>query len=73
MILAEPHLPVFWGHGEADPEIPIAYAEDAISFLYYRLRVPRSILQFRSYEDLQHTINDDELDDLTTWLVWILG
>jgi predicted esterase len=73
MIHTQPHLPVFWGHGTADAEIPLSFAQEAMSFLNYALRVPRSLLRFNIYDGLAHSINDDELDDLASWLVRILG
>jgi predicted esterase len=73
MIHTAPGLPILWCHGKADDEIPISYAEDAISFLHSTLRVPNSKLQFRQYDDLTHAINDNELDDLGSWLERILA
>lgn len=73
MIHTQPHLPIFWGHGAADAEIPLSFAQEAMSFLNYALRVPRSLLRFKIYDGLAHSINDDELDDLASWLVRILG
>jgi lysophospholipase-2 len=73
IIHAAPNLPILWCHGNADAEIPISYAEDAISFLYYALHVPYSKLRFRKYDGLKHAINDVELDDLASWLERILA
>jgi lysophospholipase-2 len=66
------HLPVLWCHGTADKEIPISYANDAVAFLRDSVRIPPSRLQFRVYDDLDHTIHDDELNDITLWLQRIL-
>jgi len=66
------HLPVLWCHGTADKEIPISYADDAVAFLQNSIRIPPSKLQFRVYDDLDHTIHDNELNDIMLWLQRIL-
>lgn len=36
----EPNLPVFWGHGTADEEIPLVMAEECVRFLKLGLNFP---------------------------------
>src|SRR5215471_1671468 len=68
----QPSIPIFWAHGTADTEIPLAYAEESIAFLRHTLRVPGCALRVRVYDGLAHSIRDDELDDLALWLRHIL-
>jgi predicted esterase len=70
---AASHLPILWCHGTADDEIPISYANDAITFLQECVGIPSSKLQFCSYDGLGHTIHDNELNDIVSWLQTILG
>jgi predicted esterase len=71
MVYTQPSLPLFWGHGAADEEVPIEFAQEAIGFLYRTLVVPHN-LEFRVYDDMGHSINDDEIEDLLLWLVEVL-
>ncbi|KAJ7293803.1 Phospholipase/carboxylesterase/thioesterase [Mycena rebaudengoi] len=70
-MITSPNLPIFWCHGTADIEIPIGVGENAVSFL--RTHVREAEVQYRSYPGLEHTINDDEVDDLAAWLVERIG
>ncbi|KAH7929376.1 phospholipase carboxylesterase [Leucogyrophana mollusca] len=73
MIYTEQNIPVFWGHGDADDEIPLEYGEDAVLFLRNNLHISNSRLCFRIYQGLNHGINDDELNELLLWLRDTLG
>lgn len=67
------YLPILWCHGATDHDVPCSYGEDAISFMRHELYIPEECLTYKRYEDLAHTINDAELDDLTSWLIQTLG
>ncbi|KAJ8488680.1 hypothetical protein ONZ51_g3410 [Trametes cubensis] len=73
MLQLEPDLPVFWAHGKADTEIPISYGEDSISFLRDSLNIPANKIVFRTYEGLEHTVNNEELEDFAAWLSHVLA
>lgn len=64
----EPSLPIFWAHGSADDEVPLSYGEECVSFLRNSLGIPSERVVFKTYEGLDHSINDAELDDLAEWL-----
>ncbi|KAJ6519358.1 Phospholipase/carboxylesterase/thioesterase [Mycena sanguinolenta] len=64
--ITSPHLPILWCHGTTDTEIPLASAEGAVTYLRNHFR---DKVQFNTYPGLQHTINDDEVNDLLAWLV----
>lgn len=67
---ARPHMhhvgsfPILWCHGTADDEIPLEYGQEAAQFLISSNQVVR----FKTYEDLSHSVNSEEIDDLGTWL-----
>ncbi|KAJ6604153.1 phospholipase carboxylesterase [Mycena vulgaris] len=65
-MIASPNVPILWCHGTADLEIPIAVGENAVSYLKKHLR---DKVQYKTYPGLEHTINDEEVDDLLAWLV----
>ncbi|KAI0638970.1 lysophospholipase I [Trametes polyzona] len=69
----EPSLPVFWAHGRADTEVPISYAEEGMDFLGESLHIPEDKLVLKKYDGLEHTVNDQEMDDLAVWLSQILA
>ncbi|TDL28913.1 Phospholipase/carboxylesterase [Rickenella mellea] len=72
MIHTEPRLPIFWGHGDADSEIPLPYAKESIRFLEDTLNITGDLLTFKEYAGLDHQINKEELQDFTEWLWSIL-
>ncbi|KAH7914462.1 alpha/beta-hydrolase, partial [Hygrophoropsis aurantiaca] len=72
MLYTEQNIPVFWGHGDADSEIPLEFGREAIQFLQRKLRMPSRNVCFNVYDGLDHGINDDELQDLLIWLRSIL-
>ncbi|KAI1786307.1 Phospholipase/carboxylesterase [Ganoderma leucocontextum] len=69
----EPSLPVFWAHGSADDEMPLPYGEECISFLRSTLNMPSERVVFKTYEGLDHSVNDAELDDLAEWLANVVS
>ncbi|KAI0271654.1 phospholipase carboxylesterase, partial [Gloeopeniophorella convolvens] len=72
IVHTEPHLPVFWGHGRSDAEIPLHYAEEAMAFLRDVLRLPTALLTLRRYDGLAHTVNGAEMYDVVLWLQAVL-
>lgn len=63
-----PNMSILWLHGAADEEIPLRYAQEAISFLRSSLLVPDEKLQFNVYSGLKHATNEEEINDLGFWL-----
>ena len=67
-------LPIFWGHGRQDPTVLFKYAQASSEFLRNTLRIREATgddptgLEFHGYSGLVHSANDQELDDLQTWL-----
>ncbi|TFK82451.1 Phospholipase/carboxylesterase [Polyporus arcularius HHB13444] len=64
----EPSLPVFWSHGTADEEVPLSYGEECTAFLRDSLQLPVDKVTFKTYEGLEHAVNEDVLSDLAAWL-----
>jgi len=64
------NVPIFWGHGLTDHEIPICYAEESVSFLRDVLRL--SPLTLQRYNGLQHSVNAQELEELVNWIAHTL-
>ncbi|KAJ7124810.1 phospholipase carboxylesterase [Mycena crocata] len=64
--IASPKVPILWCHGTADVQIPIGVAENAVSFL--RKNVFEKV-EYKTYASLEHTINEEEVDDLLAWLL----
>ncbi|KAI0666246.1 Phospholipase/carboxylesterase [Trametes maxima] len=73
MLQLEPSLPVFWAHGTADTDVPHSYGEEATTFLRDGLHIREDSIDFKTYEGLDHSVNDAELGDLATWLSRIFG
>lgn len=68
----EPSLPVFWTHGTADTEVPLSYGEEACSFLSRSLHIPDENIVFKTYEGLEHTVDEAVMSDLAEWLTDVL-
>ncbi|WVW79506.1 hypothetical protein I302_101475 [Kwoniella bestiolae CBS 10118] len=71
-------IPIFWGHGTADPVVNYAYGQQSIELLTKKLGFPllppgttfkRPGLRFESYQGLPHSSSPQEIDDLKGWLV----
>lgn len=67
-----PRLPILWLHGAVDEEVPLRYAQDAVSFLQSSLSVPDENVHFKVFPSLTHTTNEEEVDHLGFWLQKIL-
>jgi len=71
-------IPIFWGHGTRDPLVQFQFGRASADFLIRGLGVKPaeengvSGLQFRGYDGLAHSANEEELDDLKTWLKRVL-
>ncbi|KAJ7068786.1 Phospholipase/carboxylesterase [Mycena amicta] len=68
-------IPIFWGHGAADPLVRHDFALKSLDFLRNSIGIPTvpatgelTGLAFNSYPGVGHSINDKELADLRTWL-----
>jgi len=68
-------IPIFWGHGSADPLVKYQLCKDSVDFLVNRLGISqpsssseRKGLSFKIYEGVGHTTNQEELDDLRSWI-----
>jgi lysophospholipase-2 len=58
-------IPVFWGHGRDDSTVPPTWAlasRKALQELGYNQ------IEFKQYEGLIHSVNQEELKDMHTWL-----
>ena len=62
------NLPVFWGLGYSDTEIPFRYALNSVEFLEEQVRIPHGSLTIKEYQELGHETSDEELLDLADWL-----
>ncbi|KAI0307202.1 Phospholipase/carboxylesterase [Multifurca ochricompacta] len=76
-------MPVFWGHGTADPLVTFDLGCTSVDFLKTTLGLPATLpdaldgatlkgVMFRQYAGLQHGVAPQELDDLKVWLKKIL-
>ena len=63
-----PNLPVFWGVGHLDPEIPYHYARNSIEFVDQQVGLRPGALLVKEYTDMGHETCDDEMDDFLDWL-----
>jgi len=67
-------LPIFWGHGIADPLVRLDFATRSVDFLKSSCGISESDdktlsgLKFRTYKDLEHSSSKEELSDLKYWL-----
>ncbi|KAJ7827041.1 lysophospholipase I [Mycena olivaceomarginata] len=73
-------IPIFWGHGNADPLVPYKLGRVCAEYLVTEIGVPRAPcpgapegLDFHTYYGLAHYIRDDELTDVASWLKKILA
>ncbi|KAJ6501503.1 Phospholipase/carboxylesterase [Mycena vitilis] len=80
--LASPHatsVPIFWGHGSADPMISHSLGRLSADYLTSVIGVPLAPatgeahgLTFKTYEGMSHSIGPQELLDLAVWLQKVL-
>jgi phospholipase/carboxylesterase len=57
-------MPIFWGHGAADPVVPFAAARAG----WDTLRTAGAQLETHRYPDMAHTILPAEVDDARHWM-----
>ncbi|KAF5375277.1 hypothetical protein D9758_000089 [Tetrapyrgos nigripes] len=72
---SEDRLParILWCHGNADEDIPLSHGLDGVSFLKTSMKYSEpEKLQVNVYENLSHTINEEEIADLGDWLRKVL-
>ena len=67
-VLADSPRPVFWGRGTADLVIPSHAVDITRAFL-----PGHSMLTERTYPNLPHSVNEDELADLATFLRGVIA
>lgn len=77
--MAGPHAqttPIFWGHGSIDPLVKNQMTQASVQFLTTTLGVPTAApsgsttgLEYHSYEGLGHSTNNQELNDIKSWLI----
>jgi predicted esterase len=71
-------LPIFWGHGLADPLVRYEFAQRSTAFLDSSLGIgavtgdSNAGLEFHSYAGLDHSASEEELGHLQTWLAKVL-
>ncbi len=56
--------PVFWGHGEKDMVLSVDWGKHGVS----RLTTLGAAVEFHTYPSMGHSVNDQELADLSDWL-----
>ncbi|KAJ7098705.1 Phospholipase/Carboxylesterase-domain-containing protein [Mycena belliarum] len=68
-------IPIFWGHGKADPLVKFALARMSVDHLKKDIGIPEAPstgelkgLSFNAYEGVGHSTNQQEFDDLMVWL-----
>lgn len=75
-------LPIFWGHGGADPLVPFQLAQASKDLLLNAGIKPASEdsssasppvgLEFHKYEGVPHSVSQEEIEDLGRWLKRVL-
>jgi len=66
-------IPVFWGHGTADPLVMYNLGTESVEFLtktigFVQTSGSTTGLDFRSYEGMAHSSCPKELNDLSEWI-----
>ncbi|KAJ7108647.1 lysophospholipase I [Mycena epipterygia] len=68
-------IPIFWGHGTADPLVKYQLGRACADFLMAEIGLPAAPysgapegIDFHTYNALGHSISKDEVRDLTSWL-----
>lgn len=56
--------PIFWGHGDRDPVLSMAWAQAGVE----RLQRLGADVTFKLYQGLNHGVHAQELQDLSSWL-----
>ncbi|KAI0774740.1 Phospholipase/carboxylesterase [Trametes elegans] len=74
-------LPIFWGHGKADVIVRFDQATLSLQYIKSQLglntlvspdKVLEGGIEFHGYDSLPHSVNDQELGDLKTFLEKVL-
>ena len=69
-------LPIFWGHGSADPIVPFQLAQASKELLTNAgikparesSEGPPTGLEFHKYDGIPHSACQEEIEDLANWL-----
>ncbi|KAJ7167663.1 Phospholipase/carboxylesterase/thioesterase [Mycena filopes] len=67
-------IPIFWGHGSADPLVKYQIGRSSADLLIKQLGFPVASageakgLSFNTYDGVGHSTNEKELADLQSWL-----
>ena len=72
--------PIFWGHGKQDPLVRYAFGVGSAKFLTEEVGIPKAPedgssstgLSFNGYDHVEHSTNEQELDDLHKWIKRII-
>ncbi|GLB34114.1 putative phospholipase/Carboxylesterase [Lyophyllum shimeji] len=80
--IASPHAagtPIFWGHGSNDPLVRIQISKESIDILTNSMGLPRLTtpdefrgLYYKVYGGMGHTTNEEELEDLKSYIKKVL-
>ncbi|KAF9062230.1 Phospholipase/carboxylesterase/thioesterase [Rhodocollybia butyracea] len=65
-------LPIFWGHGSADPLVKPKFAEESIDWLKSIGIRSLSGLSYTFYPGVGHSTNMQELEDLKVWIAKVI-
>jgi predicted esterase len=65
-------IPVFWGHGTADPLVNIEFGRRSVEWLKKELKPPAKDVTFKEYDGVEHSASVKELEDLKAWLSKVL-
>ncbi|KAJ7693823.1 Phospholipase/carboxylesterase/thioesterase [Mycena rosella] len=71
-------LPIFWGHGAADPLVKFELARASVDFLTKNIGITEAPstgdkgLSFNAYPGVGHSTNEQELSDVKAWLTKVL-
>lgn len=73
-------VPIFWGHGTADPLVKHKWGVDSVNYLKNKIGVKEASSEkpqeggiiFRGYDDLGHSVDVDELRDAREWMKAII-
>lgn len=71
-------LPIFWGHGKADPLVVYEACQQSITYLKKDVGIvdakdgETTGLWFKGYEGVPHSVCEEEVEDLGTWLKSVL-
>lgn len=71
-------LPIFWGHGQSDPLVKYQWAERSTAFMDSALGIgavkgdSNVGIEFHGYPGLVHSANEEEIEDMQTWLAKVI-